>query len=186
MRARVLATLAAVLAALALAACGNRHDPVLHGTNEGSYLDLGPMIYQVQISRPLNPGDAEDRSYLVGLRPEDRELSPHEDWFAVFVRVENLTDRPQQAADEYHIVDTAGTVFRPIELGPENVFAYRPQVIPAHGQIPALDTPAEQGSIQGALLLFKMPTRNLENRPLEFTIANEAVPGVEVSTELDV
>ena len=39
----------------------------LHGATEGTYLDLGGLKYQVQISRLLNPSSIEDRAYLVGL-----------------------------------------------------------------------------------------------------------------------
>ena len=49
-----------------------------------------------------------------------------------------------------------------------------------------VDLPAGQGSIQGALLLFKIPTRNLENRPLELSIRTPAEPGKTATVDLDV
>ena len=66
--------LPAVLAALALGACGDSHTKVTTGTYAGEsganapYLDVGPLKYQVQLSRQLNPANSEDSGYLAGPR----------------------------------------------------------------------------------------------------------------------
>jgi hypothetical protein len=186
---RLLTSLAVVAAAVAVGACGNKTDVELHGTTEGSYLDLGPLKYQVQISRLLNPASVEDRAYFVGLDPSQRDLPAGQEWFAVFMRVENAGEEPghpARAAD-YVITDTQDTKFRPLTMAPENVFVYRgggtlaPEAI-----LPAPDSPAGQGSIQGALLLYKIPTRNLENRPLELSIRSSDAPGKTATVDLDV
>ena len=85
------------LAALALGACGNKEERTLHGTTEGIYIDVGDLKYQVQISRLLNPNDREDSGYLVDL-PADQQLGPKDNWFAVFMRVENTTWKPVAAS----------------------------------------------------------------------------------------
>jgi hypothetical protein len=64
---RTLTLLLVVLAALAVGACGNKESRTLHGDTEGEYIDVGPMKYQVQISRLLNPTYPEDRGYLIDL-----------------------------------------------------------------------------------------------------------------------
>jgi hypothetical protein len=175
----------ALLSALALAACGTKEEHVLHGATEGVYLDLGELKYQVQISRVLNPADPEDKAYLVGLQGGQTTLPAGQEWFAVFVRVQNETSAAKQAADEYTITDTQGTKFRPVQFGPENVFAYRGGRIGPHGLIPVPDSPPAETTIQGSLLLFRIPTTNLENRPLELSIR---APGVteEATVDLDV
>ncbi len=187
---RLLAPLLIVLAALALGACGIKEDEVLRGESEAAYLDLGELKYQVQISRPLNPTDPEDRSYLVGLSDEDRELGEGEEWFAVFMRVQNEDDdpdaEPKPAATEFEIRDTQDTRFTPLELGDDNVFAYRPQAVAPDSVIPHPNTPAGQGTTQGSLLLFKVPTANLENRPLELEIHSPLVPDAVATVTLDV
>ena len=67
-RLRVLLLAVASLALLSgLPACGNRHEVITDAETEGPYLNLGPLKYQVQISRQLNPDDLEDRVYLRGL-----------------------------------------------------------------------------------------------------------------------
>jgi hypothetical protein len=183
---RPITLLLALVAATALAGCGNKEDKVLHGATEGIYLDLGELKYQVQISRVLNPTSPEDRSYLVGLDQSQAELPAGQEWFAVFMRVQNEDSRPHPAARDYTITDTQDTKFRPIQLGPDNVFAYRAGPVGPKSLIPAPDSPPSEGSIQGSLLLFKIPTRNLENRPLELAIASPDTPGERATVDLDI
>ena len=187
MRRPLLTSLVVLVAALGASACGNKQAETLHGSTEGSYLDLGGMKYQVQISRQLNPASVEDRAYLIGLGPQDRRLPVGQEWFAVFVRVENDGDKPARAATDYEITDTVGNKYRPLSFAPVNVFAYRGGGTLQPKQIlPDPDSPAGQGSIQGALLLFKIPTANLENRPLELAIRSPAAPGKTATVDLDV
>jgi hypothetical protein len=183
---RPLVLIAALAAALALGACGNKEAETLHGETEGTYLDLGGMKYQVQISRLLNPFSIEDKYYLIGLPANQRQLPAGQEWFAVFIRVENDGEQAARAATDYTITDTQDTKFRPVQFAPENVFAYRGGVLQPTDVLPAPDSPAGQGSIQGALLLFRIPTRNLENRPLELAIRTPAAPGVTATVDLDV
>src|SRR4051794_18402570 len=88
---------AAVLAAALLAGCGNKEDVTTKADNEGIFIDVGPLSYQVQISRQLNPRDPEDRTYLQGIPADQVALKPDETWFAVFMRVENNSDKAAQA-----------------------------------------------------------------------------------------
>jgi hypothetical protein len=182
----LLLLVAAVFAAGTLGACGNKQDKITRAESEGMYLDLGDLKYQVQISRQLNPADSEDEAYLVGVRPQDRQLAKDETWYGIFLRVQNTTDDPHQAAEEFEIRDTRGNVLRPLELAPENVFAYRAARVPPKQLIPGLDSPAASNTIQGSLLLFKVPYANLQNRPLEFEIADPANPSAKASVALDV
>ena len=183
---RTVTLLLALAAVTALAGCGNKQDRVLHGGTEGIYLDLGELKYQVQISRLLNPSNPEDSAYLVGLNGAQRDLPAGQEWFAVFMRVQNEDGRPHPAAKDYVITDTQNTKFRPIPLGPDNVFAYRPGNVGPHSLLPVPDSPAAEGTIQGSLLLFKIPTRNLENRPLVLSIASPDTPGETATVNLDV
>ena len=184
MRRRLPALLLAAVAVLALGACGNKEKAVLFGPTEGAYLDLGPLAYQVQISRLLNPFNAEDRGYLVDVR--NPKLTGQQQWFAVFMRVQNVGDRRATAASDYKITDTQGNVFRPVQIGPQNVFAYRPLSLPPDGVLPVPDSPPSETTIQGSLVLFKIPTPNLANRPLELSIRDPAVSNQEATVDLDV
>ena len=59
--------------ALALSACSDdSHTRVTTGTYAGEsgqnapYLNVGPLIYEVQLSRELNPYDTEGRRFVTG------------------------------------------------------------------------------------------------------------------------
>ncbi len=161
---------AALLLALFATGCGNKHaGGVTQAETEGIYLDVDELKYQIQISRYLNPSDVEDRSYLRGLPEGTAQPGGDETWFGVFIRVSNETDEEITPANDFEIVDTQENVYRPIPLDPEvNEFAYVPDPIPAKSLIPLPDSIPSEGVIQGSLLLFKVKTSSLQNRPLEF------------------
>lgn len=187
-----LALLAA--AALALGACGDSHTRVTTGTYAGEsgqnapYLDVGPLIYEVQLSRQLNPADTEDASYLAGLSPAERRLAPGEEWFAVFLQVYNESSdaHPAALADSITISDTQGHVYTPLTPAATNEFAYRAGSVPSRGRIPTLNTVASDGPTQGALLLYKIRLASLDNRPLEVRIVDPGDASQTASAELDV
>ena len=164
-RLRKLPLLAIVLlAVVALGACGESHTKVTTGTYAGEsganapYLDVGPLVYEVQLSRELNPFETGDASYLQGLSPAEQKLKPGQEWFAVFVQVYNNGSQAQTAATDLTITDTQGNRYIPIVPGAVNAFAYRGGEVPGKGRLPTTDTIASQAPTQGALLLFKIQT----------------------------
>ncbi|MBI5103742.1 MAG: hypothetical protein HZB46_01905 [Solirubrobacterales bacterium] len=172
MQLRRLAATAAValVAAFGLAACGAEEDVRL-GETEGVYVKAGEVKYQVQISRPLNPTDWEDRDYLLGL-PAGEQLAGDESYFAVFIRAFNQTDAPHPSATQFEIEDTTGAKFEPLQLDTKaNAFVFQPGTVPAGLQLPLPNSAGQTNTTQGGLLLFKLPTAALENRPLELHIA---------------
>jgi len=184
MRSRLLVTVAAA-ALLVLAGCGDKTDYIRIATTEGTSVDVGDLVYQVQISRYLNPSDIEDREYLVGVPTNEPVLTGDQTWFGVFIRVKNYTDESQQPTTQMVIKDTEGNEFFPIKLPTSNVFAYNPSRLPAHQVLPNPDTAAASGPIQGSLILFKLKTDSLQNRPLELRIKRGGSP-VTAVVDLDV
>lgn len=167
--------LAALLAALTLAACGGHKQPTHHGEGEGAYIQAGPLIYQVQMSRQLEPSNVEDREYLEGLPADEPPLAGDELWFGVWLRVQNATDEAHPTADHFRIVDTIGTEYEPIELPESNPFTYQPVSLEGEegqGQpvYPNPESGAGTGPIQGSMLLFRLNTSAYANRPIELEI----------------
>jgi hypothetical protein len=192
-RLRKLPLLALVLlAAIALGACGESHTKVSTGTYAGEsganapYLDVGPLVYEVQLSRELNPYDAEDATYLQGLSPTQQKLAPGQEWFAVFLQVYNNGSQALPAAGELTISDTQGNHYTPVVPGPTNQFAYRAGTVAGKGRLPIADSVASDGTTQGALLLFKIQTVSLDNRPLKLTIVDPDDAAETATAELDV
>jgi hypothetical protein len=184
----------ALLAALGLGACGDSHTKVTTGTYAGEsgasapYLDVGPLVYEVQLSRQLNPYDTEDSSYLQGLTPAQSKLLPGQEWFGVFLQVYNNGSLARQAAEAptLKIFDTQGNIYLPVVPDQTNQFAYRGGIVPAKGRLPELNTIAADGPTQGVLLLYKIGLVSLDNRPLKIRIVNPANAAQTASAELDV
>jgi hypothetical protein len=182
----------ALLAALALAACGNSETKVTTGTYAGEsgqnapYLNVGPLVYEVQLSRELNPANVEDAAYLQGLTPLQRTLKRGEEWFAVFIQVYNHSSVPHLGASTIAISDTQNNVYTPIVPNQTNQFAYRGGFIPAESQIPVASSVAANGGTQGALLLYRIRVVSLDNRPLTIHIVNPQDSAQRASAELDV
>jgi len=164
------ALLLLALTAGLLAGCGNKLEVRTVGQTEGLYIDVGELKYQVQMSRILNPNDTEDRAYLAGLPGGTAQPTGDEAWFGVWMRVENTnSDKTLPAAREFSITDTQGHVFTPVPLQ-NNPFAYAPSTLGPKTVSPSANTVAGQGVQQGSLILFKLTTESIANRPLEFKI----------------
>ncbi len=179
-------------AALLLGACGDSHSRVTTGTYAGEsgqnapYLNVGPLIYEVQLSRELNPTNVEDAAYLQGLTPAERTLHPGQEWFAVFIQVYNHNPQPFPGATDVTIRDTQNNIYTPIVPDETNLFAYRGGLVPAHGQIPTVGTIAAGSPTQGALVLYKIEIGSLDNRPLKLHIVDPNDRLQMASAELDV
>jgi hypothetical protein len=184
--------LLALLVALALGACGDSHTKVTTGTYAGEsgknapYLDVGPLIYEVQLSRELNPANVEDATYLQGLSPTQRKLAPGEEWFGVFVQVYNNTSKALPAATALTITDTQDNTYTPLIPAQANPFVYGGGLVPAKGEIPGPGSIAAAGATQGALLLYKIQIVSLDNRPLTLKIVDPTDASQTASAELDV
>lgn len=177
-RAVLLVSLAAM--AVGVSACGPA--AMVTGMDEGSYLKAGNLVYQVQLSRELNPASTEDRAYLEGLPVLDQSLGPSQEWFAVFVKVLNRGNRPAASASSFEIRDTLGHVYRPVSVS--NQYDYRPQLVPPGGQVPVVDSAANYAPTNGALLLFKLSDSAYQDRPLDLTIAAPGSPPATVELDL--
>jgi hypothetical protein len=181
-----------LLAVLVLSACGDSHTKVTTGTYAGEsganapYLDVGPLSYEVQLSRQLNPTNSEDSSYLKGLTPAARQLAPGQEWFAVFLQVYNHTGQGLPAATAITVSDTQANTYVPVVPDQTNEYAFRGGLVPAKGQLPALDTTPALGPSQGSMLLYKIRVVSLDNRPLELKITNPTDLAESALAELDV
>jgi hypothetical protein len=162
--------------ALALAACGagekEREVP------EGEPIELGPLRYNVQITRFLNPGDSEDSAYLLG----QPAAGVGQAYLGVFLTIDNESNVTQTVPGDFELRDTRDNTFQPSPS--ESPFALEPGAIPPEGAIPEPGTPAASGPIKGAMLLFLIEESTAENRPLILEIpSTEGEPG---AIELDI
>ncbi|HEY7892900.1 MAG TPA: hypothetical protein VIC05_11895 [Solirubrobacteraceae bacterium] len=189
---KLILLLSALGVCLALGACGDSHTKVTGGTYAGEsganapYLDVGPLVYEVQLSRQLNPNNAEDSVYLEGLSPTQRALGAGEEWFAVFMQIYNHSGRTEPVSRSLTISDTQGDVYFPVVPGASNPFAYRGGQLAAKSRLPELNTTAADGPTQGTLLLYKIKITSLDNRPLLLKIVDPSDSSRTATAELDV
>ena len=174
-----------ILCAAVLAGCGNKEEFITVAETEGVYVDVAGLTYQIQLSRFLNPGDVEDKQYLYGLPAGvPKELPGDEIWFGVWMRVKNYSEQALTTTDEFKIVDTEGNEFEPVPLEvPANPFVYVPHLLHHSQVLPAPDSAASSGPIQGSLILFRLKTDTLQNRPLVLHI--DQGEGNEAEVDLD-
>ncbi len=167
-------TIASVLIlALGLAACGHKtpHPSVADANNDGVYVDAGPVTYQLQVSRVLNPYSTEDSQYIRGLPAGTTGPTPDEQWYGVFLWAKNQTHKVQMTADNFVVTDTQGNKYYPLKLNPDvNPYAWTSERLAPLETQPGPDTTASYGPTQGQLLLFKIGNSAYDNRPLTLEI----------------
>jgi hypothetical protein len=171
------AALALAALGLGISACGYSSDS--KQTDEGQPLTLGELKYNVTFSRFLNPSDTEDAAYLDG-QPEPPEGSTY---FGVFFEVQNESDSPQTLPDSLTITDADDQDYEALES--ESIFALPfGGEVEAEEQIPVLDSPPQQGPIEGSVALFLLPTEASDNRPLTLHIESPEGEKGEVTLDL--
>jgi hypothetical protein len=158
-----------------VSACGSSES---HEVVEGEVLKLGDLDYTVTFSRFLNPNDTEDAAYLVGQQEAKKKAA----YFGVWFEVQNDTEQIQKLPSEMTITDADGTEYQAQES--ESIFAFPlGGTLEGEEQIPLLDSPAQQGPIQGSIVVFEVNDEASENRPL--TLHFENPQGEKGKVELD-
>ncbi len=167
---RILICGCCAVAALSQVACGRTGRPTaISANNNGAYVVAGPITYQLQVSRELNPYDTEDRGYLAGAKAAT--LGTSDLWYAVFLWAKNQTHHPAMTASSFDILDTQGKRYYPVHINPHlNPYAWQPQTLAPSAQLPSLSTTAFFGATQGEELLFKLNVSVYSNRPLTLEI----------------
>ena len=177
--ARLALLLCAAVSMFGLSACFKKHPFHKTADTEGVYVEAAGASYQVQLSRELNPFSTEDVGYLRGLPPLTPKPNGQEEWFAIWMRAENLTKKPVQMLplDQYSLVDTQGNVYKPVPLTSANPLRYAPVSIPAHTTIPLTDSAPYFSPTQGEEMLFKINVSAYQNRPLTLHLLGPGSPG---------
>jgi hypothetical protein len=155
----------AATAALLAVGCGEHEEG--EPKREGLGAEVAGVKYTVFITRQINQHLASDRGFYRG--PEPR---PGFTYYGVFLKVCNEGEGFQRPIeyDQFHVKDSQGNEYEPVELEGDNVFAYRARRLSTGACVPEAGTAAATGPTGGALMLFEFPVQTLENRPLELEI----------------
>jgi hypothetical protein len=160
----VVVLVAALAAGVLLSGCDTNPEDTLEVT-EGEPMKLGDLLYNVQITRILNPHDGEDKAYLAG----EPEPADDEFYLGVFMQIQNEADAVQRVPTDFKVVDTEGTEFEPVESRSEFALDLGGRVTP-DSQLPEPETAAANGPIQGAMVLFLVDRATLQELPLVLDI----------------
>ena len=166
--------LGAIVAAAAVSGCHKeeayKSAKVTSVGSEGTFLQVGKLVYQVQISRAMNPSLIQDHDWLQDIPKGTKPPTASEEWFGVWLQVSNETAKPHHRATSLWITDTAGNTYRPIKLGTRNLLAYHAGVSPPHSLYPLHNAIAYRSQTQGVLVLFKLNFGIYQNRPANLHI----------------
>jgi hypothetical protein len=155
----LLAALALAALAVGVSACG--YSSSSKDVSEGESVKLGDLQFNVVFSRYLNPSDNEDSAYLVGQPPPPEGST----YFGVFFQVHNESNQAQKLPSTMEITDATNATYELIPSESLYAFPFGGEV-ESQEQIPVLDSPAQQGPIEGSLVLFLLPAEASSNRPL--------------------
>jgi hypothetical protein len=169
---------AALVAGAILSGCGGNPEADL-SVSEGEGMQLGDLLYNVQITRYLNAADPEDKAYLTGQPP----LPNNKFYLGVFMLIDNKTGTEQSLPTDFKVVDTEGTEFSPVPS--KSLFALKlGGSVPADSQVPQPESTAANGPIQGSMVLFLVTRAAIADRPLTLHIPSSSGQTGEV--ELDI
>lgn len=175
----------ALAAAISLSACGaSSQRSAAAAENNGVYVTLDGISYQLQVSRELNQYATEDSQYLDGVSSSDSTLSADQIWYAVFLKAVNSSHQTHTTSATFKITDTQATDdFTPVQAS--NPYAWKAQTLAPGDTEPTPDSTAYLGPTQGGLVLFKLPTSVYANRPLTLTIQGAGGPTDTATISLD-
>jgi hypothetical protein len=171
----LLLALAVIGLGAALSACGGGEPKHVE---EGEVLKLGDLKYTVTFSRYLNPEDSEDAAYLEGQAEPQKDAS----YFGVFFIVQNESENIQKLPAKIVITDAEDNKYEAIASESSFAFPLGGEV-PSEEQIPVLDSPSQQGPIQGSVVIFELPAEVSSSRPL--TLHLESPEGEKGEVQLD-
>jgi hypothetical protein len=161
----ILVATAAIAIGVVLSGCDTAPENA-NQVAEGQGMKLDDLLYNVQITRILNPGDIEDKSYLVGQKPP----GPDQYYLGVFMRIDNEGDNSVQVPTDFTVVDTVGDTFKP--LPSDSLFALKlGTTINGGDELPTGESAAANGPIQGSMVLFRITSAAIQDRPLTLHIS---------------
>ena len=174
----VVALATAFAVGILLSGCDSNPENATH-VGEGEAIKLGDLLYNVQITRYLNPKDPEDKAYLAG----QPALPSDQYYLGVFMQIQNESDVTQQVPTDFRVVDTVGTTFKPVPS--TSLFALKlGGKVNQNGVLPEPETSAANGPIEGSMVLFRIDSAAIEDRPLTLDIPSST--GAVGHVELDI
>jgi len=104
-------------------------------------------------------------------------------FLGVFMRVQNEGDTSAQVPTDMSVVDTVGDSFKP--LPSDSLFALKlGDTLHGGDELPEAESVAANGPIQGSMVLFRITTSAIQDRPLTLHITTSTGSAGEVELDL--
>jgi len=153
------------LAVLFGVGCGNREEKT--SGDEGELIHVGDAVYQVQLTRLLNPHQRPDDSYVRG----QPTLPSDEQYLAVFLKIKNEGKESYSPPRDMRVVDTEGNQYLPLDAAQTGFGLDFGEPIPPGKSAPPPNSPAAQGPAGASLLLFRVKVQSAtENLPVRLEV----------------
>ena len=140
--------------------------------SEGELIHVGDAVYQVQLSRLLNPEQRPDDEYLRGQPP----LTRTQDYLGTFLTISNEGKASYSPPRDMKVVDTQGNQYLPLGTPQASFGLDFGHPIAPDQKAPPPDSPAAAGPEGGALVLFRVKSESAtDNLPLYLEVPDKEV-----------
>jgi hypothetical protein len=149
------------MALVGLAACGNQEERT--EGEEGEFVHAGDAVYQVQLTRLLNPRQRPDDTLVRGQQP----LPPDEQFLGVFLKIRNEGNEGYAPPRNMKVVDSEGNEYLPLDATQSGFGLDFAEEIAPDKVVPAPDSPSAEGRSGAAMVLFRVRNSSAtDNLPL--------------------
>jgi hypothetical protein len=163
------------MALFSVAGCGNQEERT--EGEEGEFVHAGEAVYQVQLTRLLNPRQRPDDSLVRG----QLRLPSNEQFLGVFMRIKNEGKEGYAPPRDMKVVDSEGNEYLPLDATQSGFGLDFGEEIESGDEAPAPNSPAAEGPNGAAMVLFRVKTASAtDNLPLEL----EVPTGAETSSRI--
>jgi hypothetical protein len=152
-------------ALLAVTSCGNSEKRT--EGEEGEFVHAGDAVYQVQLTRLLNPRQHPDDTLVRG----QQTLPSNEQFLAVFLKIKNDGDKGYAPPRDIKVVDSEGNQYLPLDATQSGFGLDFAEEIAPGKEAPDPNSPAASGPNGAAMVLFRVKNASAtDNLPLELEV----------------
>jgi hypothetical protein len=176
-----LAITLALLSALGAIVAGCSDGKLGTEGEEGRFIRADDAVYQVQLTRRLNPRQHPDDTLLRGQAPAPAD----EQYLAVFLTIKNDGSKPYQPPRDMKVMDTVGNEYLPLDAT-QSGFGLDFGTPIAPGDVaPPVDSPAAEGPDRAAMVLFRVKLESAtDNLPLELEVPTSEKSGTRIRLDV--
>jgi hypothetical protein len=157
----------ALFSALAAVSSGCSGGKLETEGDEGTFVRAGDAVYQVQLTRRLNPRQRPDDTLLRGQAPAPAD----EQYLAVFLTIKNQGSKPYLPPRDMKVVDTLGDEYLPLDATQSGFGLDFGTPIGPGDVAPPVNSAAAEGPDAAAMVLFRVKLESVtDNLPLELDV----------------